>query len=219
METVTEIQTQALHRTSIVPIVTKVLKAVANVLFFLLMALVAMMLYFLIQSRANGGAPKIAGNYALVVLSGSMSPQFDMGSVILVKPVEAEEIKMGDIITFKGFAGSEELTTHRVVGIHQKTDGPEFITKGDANRTDDPDPVPAKNFIGRVSLSIPYLGYFMNFSQTKYGLLLLIVVPGALLILSECRNLYTSVSAAKKRKQEETPQKEEATPAGGKEEP
>ena len=34
----------------------------------------------------------------------------------------------------------------------------EFITKGDANQTEDMNPVPYDNFIGKVTLSVPKAG-------------------------------------------------------------
>lgn len=111
----------------------KIVKIVGNILFFLFMILVALLLFFLVQSRATGRAPEIAGHYVLVVLSGSMFPRFNTGSAAFVKPVDAAEIKQGDIITFKGFAGSDLFTTHRVIGIKQSANGPVFTTKGDAN--------------------------------------------------------------------------------------
>ncbi|MBW7571637.1 signal peptidase I [Caproiciproducens faecalis] len=196
----------------------KILKTVGNVFFALLMVLIAFMLFFMVRSKMTGGAPKIAGHYMLVVLSGSMSPQFDTGSVAFVKPVDTGEIKKGDIITFKGFAGSDQMTTHRVVGINQTPNGLEFLTKGDANRTNDPDPIPGKNLIGKVSFTLPYLGYFMNFAQTKNGLLLLIIVPGALLLFFECRSLFQTYFGSKKRAKEESIPQEITAQAVGKEE-
>lgn len=177
----------------------KIVKIVGNILFFLFMILVALLLFFLVQSRATGRAPEIAGHYVLVVLSGSMFPRFNTGSAAFVKPVDAAEIKQGDIITFKGFAGSDLFTTHRVIGIKQSANGPVFTTKGDANHAKDPDPVPGKDLIGRVSFTVPCLGYFINFSQTKYGLLFFIIVPGLLLVFSECRNLYKNSSKSKSK--------------------
>lgn len=195
----------------------KILKAAADVFFALLLLLVAFLAFFLVRSRAAGGPPQIAGRYALVVLSGSMSPRFGTGSMVLVQPVSAGEIKQGDVITFKGFAGSEELTTHRVMEIRRNADGPEFITKGDANHAEDPDPVPGKNVIGRVTGSVPYLGYLMNFSQTQYGLLVLIVLPGILLILSEGRSLYLTCSAGRKKERDESRRGEPSAQTAGKE--
>lgn len=194
----------------------KILKIVGNILFAFIILLVIFLLFFAIRSKVIGGKPQIAGNYALVVLSGSMSPQIGTGSVVFVKPTDAGEIKKGDVITFTGFAGSDTLTTHRVVGISRKADGLEFITKGDANRVNDPNPISDRNLIGRVSFSIPYLGYLTVFSQTKYGLLAIIVIPGILLLFFECRSLYRNYSASKKDAKENL-QKDDSAKAAGKE--
>ena len=65
-----------------------------------------------------------------------------------------------------------------------------FITRGDANNVNDPNPVAAENIIGRVTGSVPYLGYIFGFAQTRQGLILLIFVPGLLLIIMELRRLF-----------------------------
>lgn len=68
----------------------------------------------------------------LVVTSGSMSPTFEAGDLIMVIKSDPEKIKANDIITFQTKGGA--LLTHRVVEI--KSDG-EIITKGDANKVVD----------------------------------------------------------------------------------
>jgi signal peptidase I len=64
----------------------------------------------------------------LVVTSGSMSPTFEAGDLIMIVKVDPEKVKVGDIVTFQ--TRDKEILTHRVVEI--KPDG-EIVTKGDAN--------------------------------------------------------------------------------------
>jgi signal peptidase len=68
----------------------------------------------------------------LIVTSGSMSPTFDPGDLIVVTKIDPENVKVGDIVTFQ--TKEKGILTHRVVEI--KTDG-EIVTKGDANQTVD----------------------------------------------------------------------------------
>ena len=58
--------------------------------------------------------------------------------------------KKGDIITFHN---GDTVVTHRVV----KKEKDIFITKGDANKTEDPVPAEASQIIGRVVFHLPYL--------------------------------------------------------------
>ncbi|MGI6582777.1 MAG: signal peptidase I [bacterium] len=157
-------------------------------MFILTLVLMAVLVLSLLQSRFTGSAPTIAGHHLYVVLSGSMSPAFETGSLVVVRPVEAEDIAVGDIITFREPGEETKLTTHRVVEI-EKQGGLHFITKGDANGVVDQEPVPAENLVGRVVLAIPYAGYVADFAQTKQGLVTMVIIPGILIIIFEARNL------------------------------
>jgi signal peptidase I len=164
-------------------------KVIGNIVTALLLIVMLTLSFFLIQSRLSGGTPAIAGYQMYVVLSGSMNPAFDTGSLVFVKPTEPAAIKEGDIITFSSSSDTTSLTTHRVVGINQN-DGLSFVTRGDANNVNDPNPVPAENVVGRVTGSVPYIGYLFGFAQTRQGLIMLIFIPGLFLIIMELRRLF-----------------------------
>lgn len=188
----------------------KAMKIIGNGLFGLVILLVIVMVFSVIQNKVSGGPPRIAGYHMYIVLSGSMAPAFDAGSMVFVKPVEPEEIKEGDIITYRGLGDSSFLTTHRVVEIIGSGKDLEFVTKGDANDVNDPNPVPGENLVGRVALAVPYMGYLMDFGQTKQGMLVLIVVPGVLLIINESYKLYKNVSKVNEHENKSTAAKQVA---------
>jgi signal peptidase len=171
----------------------------ANTVFILTLVLMAVLVLSLLQSRFTGSAPTIAGHHLYVVLSGSMSPAFETGSLVVVRPVEAEDIAVGDIITFREPGEETKLTTHRVVEI-EKQGGLHFITKGDANGVVDQEPVPAENLVGRVVLAIPYAGYVADFAQTKQGLVTMVIIPGILIIVFEARNLLRYAAELERQK-------------------
>jgi len=159
-----------------------------NVVFVVLLLVMAGLSFFLIQSRVTGGVPQVAGYQMYIVLSGSMSPEFDTGSLVFVREKEPEQLVVGDIITFRSINDPDSLTTHRIVEV-QRDDGLRFITRGDANNVNDPNPVPADNVVGLVTGDVPYVGYLLNFVQTPQGLVLLIFVPGVLIILFELNKI------------------------------
>ena len=134
-----------------------------------------------------------------VVLSGSMEPALYTGSLAFVRQIEPADVAGGDIITFSSPNDPDRLTTHRVVGINEDN-GLSFITRGDANEVNDPNPVAEEQLVGRVSGSIPYLGYVFGFAQTREGLFLLIFVPGLLILLFELRKLVLYMVETKKEK-------------------
>ncbi|MBR5981218.1 MAG: signal peptidase I, partial [Firmicutes bacterium] len=116
----------------------KIWNAVATV-FVVLIVILAMALV---------GA-RLVGFRVFSVLSGSMEPTYHVGSLIYVKNVDPQEIKVGDPITFV-LDESLAVATHRVVEIHTGDDGMlRFKTKGDANDTPDGgEGVHEKNLIG-----------------------------------------------------------------------
>ena len=108
------------------------------------------------------------------VVSGSMEPELPVGSVVYTAPVEPEEIRAGDIITFRRAGGA---VTHRVT--ENRREERELSSKGDANAREDPLPVPYEAVEGRVFVSIPGLGaLYPLFSGTGGKLLLSVVLAG-----------------------------------------
>ncbi len=98
---------------------------------------------------------RLFGYTPFVVLSGSMEPAYPTGSLIYVKAAGAEEVQVGDPITFR--KSGDIVATHRVVAIDQAAGS--FTTKGDANDAADASPVPYQALIGIPVFCIPYLGY------------------------------------------------------------
>jgi signal peptidase len=126
------------------------------------------------------------------VFSSSMEPELKVGSVMVTRPVETEEIKMGDIITFHPPL-SEQLTSHRVIEIKEGSEL-HFQTKGDANEDPDPFIVPAQNVVGKICFHIPYLGYFSRALKTRLGFLLALGIPALIIIVMELRNIWQALT-------------------------
>lgn len=163
------------------------IRIAGNAVFAVLLLFMTAAVLFLVQSKVSGEAPSLFGYRVYTVLSGSMSPAFDTGSVVFVRPADPQGIAAGDVITFTG--GGDQLTTHRVVEIDD-AEGIEFTTRGDANNVNDPNPVPAERLVGRVHGSAPYLGYIIEYLRTRTGLIILVFIPAFLVILFELRNIY-----------------------------
>lgn len=113
--------------------------------------------------------PRLTGGAALTVLSGSMTPTYSVGSVVVVRPVEAAEVREGDVITYAEPSGT--FTTHRVIDVDPDSHGdPSFTTKGDANRGEDTEPVTADGLRGKVWFHVPYLGHVRSTLASPEGL-------------------------------------------------
>lgn len=177
--------------------VQKTARLVGNLIFVLLLTLLGALVFFLVQSRISGGPPTVSGYRLFAVLSGSMSPEFETGSLVVVKPVDPAALHVGDIITFGNADG--QLVTHRIIGIENDGDL-SFITKGDANEVADSEPVPAHRVVGMMALAIPWLGRILVFSQTKKGILLMIAIPSLLILVLEARSLWRFAAEEDKKR-------------------
>lgn len=128
--------------------------------------------YILIILYAVVCIPCIFKYKPLIVLSGSMKPTYDIGSVIYYKHVSENEINVDDVITFESFDG--ELVTHRVYSKENN----QFITKGDANEIPDPNHVSYDKIKGKVhKKSIPYIGYYIKYiNEHKYTIVIVVIL-------------------------------------------
>lgn len=127
---------------------------------------------------------RIVGIKTYAVVSGSMEPTYPTGSLLYVKSVKAEDLKVGDSITF--MLDKETVATHRIIEIIPDEEDKSVIrfrTQGDANDSPDGTPVHCKNIIGKPVFSIPYLGYFANFVQNPPGIYLSIGAAAVLIVL------------------------------------
>lgn len=110
--------------------------------------------------------PRAFGAAVLTVQTGSMTPGIGVGSVIVVRPVDPQTLQAGDVITFQKAPGEHVLVTHRIVSVAVDASaggtGVSFVTKGDANRGADSEPVPAAAVKGKVWYDLPYLGTVKN---------------------------------------------------------
>lgn len=165
------------------------IRRLANVLAVLL--LVAIVAPFVVYA-----VPQVAGaDHSFVVLTASMTPALAPGDAVVVAERDPATIREGDVITFLRGDG-EVPVTHRVVGVVDSGGEVAFETKGDANDDVDAGLVPAGNVIGVVLLTIPYIGYVIQFANSEYGFLALIVLPFGLLVVNEAWTFYRRSKAA-----------------------
>jgi len=138
----------------------------------------------------------ITGNYKLMIVqSGSMTPAIKMGSVVVAKP--AENYQIGDVITFGPYTRTQAPTTHRIYDIKVTDGNPVYITKGDANNAPDQREITKRDIVGKVLFCIPYLGYAVDFAKRPLGFSLIIIVPAALIIIDEIKNIYGEIKKKK----------------------
>lgn len=127
---------------------------------------------------------KFFGFQIYTVVSGSMEPTYHVGSLIYVREVDTNTLKVKDPITFK--LGDNTIATHRIVEIvpnEQDSTKYSFRTKGDANEDIDANLVEPNKVLGKAYFTIPYLGYLATYIQSYPGNMVAICTAIALIIL------------------------------------
>ena len=131
--------------------------------------------------------PKIMGGQIYTVISGSMEPEIPVGSLVYVEGIAPEDVQVEDIIAFYGGRDANAIITHRVV--ENRIIMGEFITKGDANQTNDMNPVGYENLIGRVEWSVPQVGMAAQLLTGAQGK----IAAGSLIGLAVVLHILASV--------------------------
>ena len=131
------------------------------------------------------------GLQVFTVLSGSMEPEYHVGSLIYVKEVDPFELKSGDVITF--MLDKDTVATHRIVEVVPDQEDPSVIrfrTKGDANDAEDGTLVHYENVLGSPVFAIPKLGYIAEYVQNPPGTYIAISAGAILLLLVFLPDLF-----------------------------
>ena len=128
------------------------------------------------------GAP-LVGRQSIVIGGGSMEPTLGVGTAIVVRPVAASDLAVGDIVSMK--VGPEQTVyTHRILDVLNRADGRWIRTKGDANAVPDPTLVPATAVIGRVETVIPFAGYLLALLSLPMGIMFVLGLAATLLAVA-----------------------------------
>ena len=162
----------------------KILTVIGTILCVILLPILIINLTLIAKSYINEEeVPSIGGVFPMIVLTDSMYPVIESGDLIICHTLEAEDVKVGDVITFYDPMGNgTSVVTHRVLEISEKDGRPQFVTKGDNNNVEDQVPVDAEDLIGIYQKRIPKAGNVAMFMQTTPGLIVCVVCPIILLV-------------------------------------
>lgn len=124
-------------------------------------------LVLVIVASIPATVPRLFNCQVYAVISGSMEPSIQVGSLVCVEGYKPENIVEGDVIAFYSDDSSGAVIVHRVVS--NRVLGGEFVTKGDANDTEDLHPVSYDRFQGKLIFAIPYMGRILYLTSTPEG--------------------------------------------------
>lgn len=140
--------------------------------------------------------PRIGGGTPYTILTGSMRPSMPPGTLVVVRPVPATTIRVGDVVTYQLVSGDPTVVTHRVVSIGIDGKGERHFTmQGDANNTADSKSVMSVQVKGVRWYSVPYLGYGTTLVTGEERQIAMILVVSGLLLYAA----YMFTGAARDR--------------------
>lgn len=114
--------------------------------------------------------PDVFGIKPFIVLTGSMEPTINTGDMAIIKIVNPENLKVGDIIAFRN-TEEDVITLHRIVQIEKEDNTFCFKTKGDNNNFEDKQIVKKENLEGIYINRIKGLGKIAMFIRTPMGVI------------------------------------------------
>lgn len=121
----------------------------------------------------------LVGLHLVQLQTGSMSPGFPAGSVLLERTIDAADVTPGDIVTVVRADGSP--VTHRVVTVDAAGAGASLVLRGDANDLNDPQPYLATR-VGLVIGGLPWGGSLIELARAP-GAIPVLAVVASLLVL------------------------------------
>jgi signal peptidase len=123
------------------------------------------------------GGAWLAGWRLRVVESGSMAPAVPRDALAVITPVDAKQVKIDDVVSFRYAADGRLTVLHRVFDVLPVEGGRVFQTKGDSNTDVDRDFVGGNDLQGKLRWSVPQLGAIARALRPPLGLIVLVGLP------------------------------------------
>ena len=159
----------------------KIKKAISIIVVLILIPILLMSIVILVDSYTHPNeVPSFFGWKPFIVLSGSMETQISAGDIVVVKEIDTNELKKGDIIAFKD---GNIVITHRIDEVTEIDGKTQYITKGDNNSTQDIGYVSPEQVEGVFKFKIARLGNIAMFIQTPLGMIVCLSIPIIIIIL------------------------------------
>jgi len=166
---------------------------------------IAALFLAILTRESPRGAPAALGQRAFIILSGSMTPTFDVGDLIVDRTIsrrQAQHLHRGQIISFEltsHAGGAEVVITHRIYRVRREINAKTqhyttlYETKGDDNPAPDDNRILPAQVIGTYEKRIPDAGYVLEALHQPVVFVLVISVPFAVLIILEARRRWKLV--------------------------
>lgn len=137
---------------------------------------------------------------AYVIVSPSMVPTIKINDAIIIKRLDHDEYKVGDVITFSSEAENYrgKAVTHRIVNKKNYSDSESvYTTKGDNNDMVDIAPVKTSAIYGKVLFKIPAVGKLEYMVDGPANFFLSLLIPVCLFVVYDISRIFIMMTKRK----------------------
>ena len=155
----------------------KILKIVPKILYDILIIFCVALILVVVWQIITDNNESIGGYRLFRIVSGSMVPEFNVDEVVVCRDTESNDVKVGDIIVYRGKTGelTNRLIMHEVVDKKEIDGNLIFNVKGIQNTTGDPD-VYASQILGVVVHKSGLLTLLYSLATSTYSSFIIIVI-------------------------------------------
>jgi len=183
----------------------RVARIISNLIFYVLIAIIILLIIYVIVINVYKKQDKL-GEIPInfyTILTTSMVPEIQAGDIVITYKNPNNMYKERDVITFVSQSNMTKgvTITHRVIKTELINGESYYYTKGDANNTADSSPVSSKNIVGKVILKIPKAGYIQQFMVSKFGWLVVVVLPCMAIIIYDVVKIFEKILKINKNKE------------------
>ena len=144
---------------------------------------------------------KVPAFGAYIIVSKSMTPTINVGDCVIIKRMNNDNYRIGDIITYDMSDSNNPnfLVTHRVVNKRVIDSGDSFYTtRGDNNNLVDTKQINTSDIYGKVLFKIPKLGLLFSFFNKPSNFFLWLLIPTILFLVYELFRIFNTLLYKKK---------------------
>ncbi|MCD7728455.1 MAG: signal peptidase I [Clostridia bacterium] len=155
----------------------KISNIIVNTIFCIIIVLAVAVLAVVIVARVQNKNVSFFGYSFAIVLTESMSPEIEAGSLIVVKECDISADLVGQNVVFISQSGevSGESIVHKAIDCYEQDGEIYLVTQGVNNPLQDTDPVTADNLLGVCVASSYGLGLVVSF-LANYGVPIVIAM-------------------------------------------
>lgn len=180
-------------------------------LFVILISIAVFLFYYFVSVKIiNKGKSNVPLSIYTIV-STSMVPTINKYDVIINLQYDSpSDVEVGDVITFisTSWISAGKTVTHRVVDIQIINGEYYYTTKGDNNPVQDSSSAGYEKLIGKAVLKLPQLGRVQAFVASKFGWLVVVIIPAMYVIVKDIAKLIKLKNLQKEADAENMRQRE-----------